>query len=39
LLSDRKFALSYDDNFIYDLINFSGFTVLVKKRPEEIPYR
>jgi len=39
LLSDRKFALSYDDNFIYDLINFSGFTVLVKKRPEEIPYK
>ncbi len=38
-LSDRKFALSYDDNFSYDLLNFSGFTVLVKKRPEDIPYR
>ncbi len=39
LLSERKFALSYDDNFIYDLVNFSGFSVLVKKRPEQIPYK
>ncbi|MCC7026551.1 MAG: hypothetical protein IT265_06325 [Saprospiraceae bacterium] len=39
LLSDRKFVLSYDDNFTYDLLNFAGFTVLVKKRPEEIPYK
>lgn len=39
LLSNRKFALSYDEDFIYDLVNFSGFTVLAKKRPEEIPYK
>jgi len=38
LLSDRKFALSYDDNFIYDLENFAGFTVRVEKRPEDLPY-
>jgi predicted nucleic acid-binding protein len=39
LLSDRKYALSYDDNFIYDLEHFpGGFHVLVKKRPEELPY-
>jgi len=38
-LSDRKFALSYDDNFAHDLLNFSGFTVVVKKRPEQIPYK
>lgn len=38
LLSVRKYALSYDDNFTHDLENFPGFKVLVKKRPEEIPY-
>jgi hypothetical protein len=38
LLSDRKFVLSTDDNFIYDLLNFPGFDVQAKKRPEEIPY-
>jgi len=38
LLSDRKFALSYDDNFIYDLEHFAGFTVRVEKRPEDLPY-
>ncbi|KAA6344231.1 hypothetical protein EZS27_008124 [termite gut metagenome] len=37
-LSDRKYALSYDGNFIYDLEYFPGFRVLVKKRPEELPY-
>ena len=38
LLSDRKYAVTYDDNFTYDLENFPGFSVLVKKRPEDIPY-
>lgn len=38
LLSDRKFALSYDDNFTYDLKHFAGFTVRVEKRPEDLPY-
>lgn len=38
LLSDRKYALSLDDNFIYDLRHFPGFTVLVEKRPEKLPY-
>jgi hypothetical protein len=37
-LSDRKYALSNDDNFVYDLLNFPGFKALAKKRPEEIPY-
>lgn len=37
-LSDRKFALSYDDNFIYDLEHFAGFVVRVEKRPENLPY-
>ncbi len=39
LLSDRKYALTYDDNLTYDLKNFSGFTVIVSKRPEDIPYK
>lgn len=39
LLSERKFALTYDDNLAYDLKNFPGFTVIVSKRPEGIPYK
>jgi len=39
LLSERKFALTYDINFTYDLEHFPGFTVTVKSRPEDIDYR
>jgi hypothetical protein len=38
LLSHRKYAISYDDNFIDDVVNFPGFKVLAAKRPEHIPY-
>lgn len=40
LLSERKYALTYDANFTYDLEHFPGYKykVLVRKRPEEIPY-
>ena len=38
LLSDRKFALTYDDNLIFDLKSFTRFNVRVEKRPENIPY-
>lgn len=38
LLSDRKYALSYDKNFKADLEGFAGFTVRVEKRPEDLPY-
>lgn len=38
LLSDRKFALSIDDAFVKDLINFPGFKVTAHKRPEHLPY-
>jgi hypothetical protein len=38
LLSDRKFALSLDENFIYDLLNFKGHTVTVKKKPQDLNY-
>lgn len=39
LLSERKYALTYDDNLTYDLKTFSGFAVIVSKRPEDIPYK
>jgi hypothetical protein len=38
LLSDRKFALTIDDNFTKDLKGFSGFDTTVSSRPEGIPY-
>jgi len=38
LLSERKMALSRDDNFIYDLENFPRFQAIVAKRPQDIPY-
>lgn len=39
LLSDRKFALTYDKNFTDDLENFPGYKATVKKRPEDLPYK
>lgn len=39
LLSDRKYALTYDENFTYDLEHFPGFSVIVKSRPEDIDYK
>lgn len=38
LLSDRKYALTLDEKFTTDLINFPGFTVTVGKKPTDIPY-
>ena len=39
MLSERKLALTNDDNFTYDLTHFPGFTVVVSDRPEKIPYK
>ena len=39
LLSNRKLALSLDDNFRYDLNNFPGHQAVARKRPEELNYR
>lgn len=39
LLSDRRYALTNDTNFTYDLSHFPGFVVLVSDRPEAIPYK
>ncbi len=38
LLSYRKYALTVDDDFIYDLVHFPGFNVLAKKHPQDLPY-
>lgn len=38
LLSERKYALTIDDNFRHDLVNFPGFRAVAEKRPELIPY-
>ena len=38
LLSHRKYALSIDDAFVTDILNFPGFQALACKRPEEMPY-
>jgi hypothetical protein len=39
LLSDRKLALSLDDNLRYDVNNFPGYKALARSRPEELPYK
>ena len=38
LLSDRKYAITSDKNFSYDLKNFKGHKVTVEKRPQDINY-
>lgn len=38
LLSDRKYALTNDEKFTYDLEHFPGFKVLACSRPENMPY-
>ena len=39
LLSDRKMALSEDDNFLHDLYEFSSFEPTTAKRPEKLNYK
>jgi hypothetical protein len=38
LLSDRKYALTLDEKFTTDLINFPSFNATVGKKPTDIPY-
>ncbi len=38
LLSHRKYALSLDNDFTRDLMNFPGFNAWVEKRPQDLPY-
>lgn len=38
LISERKYALTNDEKFTYDLEHFPGFKVLVCSRPEVMPY-
>lgn len=39
LLSDRKMALSEDNNFLHDLNQITGFIAITAKRPEELDYK
>lgn len=39
LLSERKLAVSLDDNFRYDVNNFPGYRAVARRRPEELDYR
>ena len=38
MLSDRKYALSLDNNFSHDLNNFPGYTAIAENDPSLIPY-
>ncbi|MGL5034360.1 MAG: hypothetical protein ACRC6M_11235 [Microcystaceae cyanobacterium] len=38
LLSHRKYALTLDQKFTFDLINFPGFEVTVKTKPQDLRY-
>lgn len=38
LLSERKYALTNDEKFTYDLRHFPGFKVLVCSKPGNLPY-
>lgn len=38
LLSDRKYVLTLDQKFTFDLLNFSGFKVIVCDKPQDLPY-
>jgi hypothetical protein len=38
LLSDRKYALTLDEKFTDDLLNFPSFNATVGKKPSDIPY-
>jgi hypothetical protein len=39
LMSDRKMALSEDNNFLHDLNEVTGFKAITAKRPEELAYK
>jgi hypothetical protein len=39
LLSDRKMALSEDNNFLSDLLEFPDFEPITAKRPENLDYK
>jgi len=38
LLSARKYAVSHDDNFRYDVNNFPGIPARAERRPQDLPY-
>ena len=38
LLSDRKYALTFDEKLTADLQKIPSFTAIVGKKPSDIPY-
>lgn len=38
MLSYRKFALSHDKNFRYDINHFPGYAARAERRPQDLPY-
>ena len=38
LLSHRKYVLTLDQKFTFDLLNFPDFSVLVCAKPQDLPY-
>ena len=38
LLSNRKYALSTDNNLVYDINNFPGFLARAECNPDDLPY-
>jgi hypothetical protein len=38
MLSQRKFALSHDNAFRYDVNNYPGYSARAERRPQDLPY-
>jgi hypothetical protein len=38
LLSYRKYVLTLDQKFTFDLLNFPGFKVIICDKPQDLPY-
>ena len=39
MLSTRKFALSLDNDFVFDVNNYPGYSARAERRPQDLPYR
>jgi len=38
MLSTRKFALSLDNDFVFDVNNYPGYLARAERRPQDLPY-
>jgi hypothetical protein len=39
MLSTRKFAISLDNGFVFDVNNYPGYSARAERRPQDLPYR